>query len=263
VSGRDYLQVEGLTRRFGGIVAVEDVSLRVAAGEVFGLIGPNGAGKTTLLNCICGVYVPQAGRVVLDGNDLTGKRPHKVMAAGVARTLQAADFFAEMSVLDFLRLSRLDHQVTSLTLCVLGLPNVRRSERAERDRALAMLKRFGLDQLADHELGSLPYGVRKLLDVGRALMTEPRLLLMDEPTSGTSLADREALRDLVGELRAEGITTVIVDHDVGFIAEVSDRLLAINFGRALGEGPPEEVLRRPDVLEAYVGLEADEASAAG
>jgi branched-chain amino acid transport system ATP-binding protein len=258
MSGAAFLDVQGLTQRFGGIVAVEDVSLRVAAGEVFGLIGPNGAGKTTLLNCICGVYVPQEGRVILDGLDLTGKRPHKVMAAGVARTLQAADFFAGMSVLDFLRLSRLEQQVTSLTLCILSLPKVRRSERAERDRAMAMLKRLGLEHLADHELGALPYGVRKLLDVGRALMTEPRLLLMDEPTSGTSLSDREALRQVVGELRAEGITTVIVDHDVAFIAAVSDRLLAINFGRALGEGAPEEVLRRPDVLEAYVGLE-DEA----
>jgi branched-chain amino acid transport system ATP-binding protein len=250
-----FFTIDGLTQRFGGIVALDDISLSVDEGQIFGLIGPNGAGKTTLLNCVCGVYTPASGRVTLGGTELTGRLPHQVMRAGVARTLQAADFFAEMTALDFLMLSRLDHQVTSLTACALGLPYVRRRERAERQRALAMLGRLGLDGVAGHELAGLPYGTRKLLDVGRALLTEPRLLLMDEPTSGTSLADREALRELVTGLRADGITTVIVDHDVAFIAEVADRLLAMNFGKRLGEGTPAQVLQRPDVLEAYVGLE--------
>lgn len=256
MTGAGFFEIDGLTQRFGGIVALDDISMSVGPGEIFGLIGPNGAGKTTLLNCVCGVCTPDSGRVTLGGAELTGRLPHQVMRAGVARTLQAADFFAEMTALDFLLISRLDHQVTSLAACALTLPHVRRRERAERRRAVAMLERLGLSDVALQELGALPYGVRKLLDAGRALLTEPRLLLMDEPTSGTSAADREALRQLVMGLRTDGITTVIVDHDVAFIADVADRLLAMNFGRRLGEGPPADVLHRPDVLEAYVGLES-------
>lgn len=255
------LTVEGLTQRFGGILAIDDLSVSVSRGEVFGLIGPNGAGKTTLLNCVCGVYLPARGRVVYAGRDITGRRPHRILTEGIARTFQAADFFGDMTVVEFLVLSRLRRQASSVTASLLGLPSVRRSERAERSLALDMLDRLDLVHLAGLRVGGLPYGARKLLDVGRALLAGADLLLMDEPTSGTSLADREALRRLVGEIRADGVTTVIVDHDVAFIADVADRLLAMNFGKALGVGTPREVLERPDVLEAYVGLEASEPAA--
>lgn len=203
------------------------------------------------------VYIPQSGHISVLGNEVTGLRPHRIAAAGVARTFQGADFFAEMPVIDFLLLSRLRYQATSLTGSILGLPRVRRSERGERARALGMLHRLELRDLADHPVGGLPYGVRKLLDVGRALLTEPQLLLMDEPTSGTSTADREALRHIAREIHNEGVTIVIVDHDVSFIADVTDRLLAMNFGKAIGVGTPAEVLARQDVLEAYVGLEPE------
>jgi branched-chain amino acid transport system ATP-binding protein len=250
-----YFEISGMSRSFGGITALDDVSVSVAKGEVFGVIGPNGAGKTTLLNCICGVYAPDRGRLLLDGTDLTGRRPHRVAESGIARTFQHADFFAAMPVIDFLLLSRLKHQTTSLTMCALGLPRARRTERAEHDRARQMLERFGLEQAGGSELGSLPYGTRKLLDICRALMTEPRVLLMDEPTSGTAAADRELLRHIVGSLREDGLTTVVVDHDVAFITDMCDRLLAMNFGRPLAVGKPHEVLARQDVIESYVGLE--------
>jgi branched-chain amino acid transport system ATP-binding protein len=251
-----YFSISGMSQSFGGIVALDDVSVSVAKGEVFGVIGPNGAGKTTLLNCICGVYVPDRGQLLLDGADLTGKRPHRIAEAGIARTFQHADFFAAMPVTDFLLLSRLRYQTTSLTATALGLRGARRSERAERERAWEMLERFGLEQAGRSVLGSLPYGTRKLLDICRALLTEPSVLLMDEPTSGTAAADRELLRRIVGQLRDDGLTTVVVDHDVAFITDVCDRLLAMNFGRQLAVGEPHEVLARPDVIESYVGLES-------
>ena len=251
-----YFSIVGMSQSFGGIVALEDVSVSVEKGEVFGVIGPNGAGKTTLLNCICGVYAADHGQLMLDGVDLTGRRPHRIAESGIARTFQHADFFADMPVIDFLLMSRLKYQTTSLTACALGLPGARRSERAERSRAWAMLERFGLAQAGRSGLGSLPYGTRKLLDICRALMTEPSVLLMDEPTSGTASADRELLRRIVGQLRGDGLTTVVVDHDVAFITDVCDRLLAMNFGRQLAVGKPDDVLARPDVIESYVGLES-------
>ena len=250
-----YFDIEHVTQKFGGIVALDDMTVSVNEGEVFGVIGPNGAGKTTLLNCICGVYLPATGRVVLSGETLTGRRPHRVAEAGIARTFQHADFFAEMTVLDFLMLSRLPHQTTSLTLCALGLPGTRRREKAERRRAVETLERFGLGSIKRADLGNLPYGTRKVVDICRALMTEPKVLLMDEPTSGTSATDRELLRDLIITLRDDGLTTVVVDHDVAFITDVCDRLLAMNFGKALAVGTPAEVLARQDVVDAYVGLE--------
>jgi branched-chain amino acid transport system ATP-binding protein len=251
-----YFEISDMTQSFGGITALDGVSMSVAKGEVFGVIGPNGAGKTTLLNCICGVYSVDRGRVLLDGTDFTGRRPHRVAASGIARTFQHADFFASMPVMDFLLLSRLPHQTTSLAVCALGLPRARRTERQERDSAWRMLARFGLEDVGRADVGSLPYGTRKLLDICRALLTEPSVLLMDEPTSGTAAADRELLRGIVDGLRDDGLTTVIVDHDVAFITDVCDRLLAMNFGRTLAIGQPHEVLARQDVIESYVGLES-------
>jgi len=251
-----YFEISDMTQSFGGIAALDGVSISVAKGEVFGVIGPNGAGKTTLLNCICGVYAADRGRLVIDGADLTGRRPHRIAASGIARTFQHADFFASMPVLDFLMLSRLPQQTTSLTRCALGLPRARRSERDERTRARQMLARFGLEDTGRSVLGGLPYGTRKLLDICRALLTEPRVLLMDEPTSGTAAADRELLRGIVDGLRRDGLTTVVVDHDVAFITDVCDRLLAMNFGRTLAVGQPHKVLARQDVIESYVGLES-------
>jgi branched-chain amino acid transport system ATP-binding protein len=250
-----YFEITEMSQSFGGILALQEMNVSVAKGEVFGVVGPNGAGKTTLLNCICGVYLPNTGTLTLDGVDLTGRRPHRIAAAGIARTFQHADFFAEMPVLDFLLLSRLQFQNKSLVACALGLPTVRRSERAERARAWEILERFGLAKVGKEHLGNLSYGTRKVIDVCRALLPEPQVLLMDEPTSGTSAADRDLLRDLVKQLREDGLTTVIVDHDVAFISDVCDRLLAMSFGKPLAVGTPHEVLSRQDVIEAYVGLE--------
>jgi branched-chain amino acid transport system ATP-binding protein len=248
-----YFDVMEMAQRFGGILALKDMSFSVERGEVFGIIGPNGAGKTTLLNCICGVYRMDGGRVVLDGTELTGSKPHKIVEVGITRTFQHADFFAEMSVEDFLLLSRLKTQVTSLANCALGLPRARCSERDEHRRAREMLARFGLVDIALERLANLPYGTRKVVDICRALM--PEVLLMDEPTSGTSAADRELLRGMVHQLRSDGLTIVVVDHDVGFISDVCDRILAMNLGRPLATGAPHDVLTRPEVIESYVGLE--------
>lgn len=248
-----YLSVEGLVQRFGGIVAVDELSFSVTSGEMFGVFGPNGAGKTTMLNCICGVNRYQVGSVTLGNTMLTGKRSHQIASLGVARTFQAADFFSEFSVRDYVMMGALHSACLSLTKNALYTPRALRSEKDQRERADVLLDQFGLLGEAERKTGVLPYGSRKLLDVLRALLMEPILLLMDEPTSGTTYDDREALRSAIRAIRERGITTLVIDHDVAFIGDTCDRALAMNFGRGLGVGEPGELLSRHEVREAYVG----------
>jgi branched-chain amino acid transport system ATP-binding protein len=249
------LTISDLSQNFGGVKAVAELSFSVGAGELFGVIGPNGAGKTTLLNCVSGLHHYSQGDITLGGTRLTGRTASQIANLGVARTFQAADFFPEFSVLDYLLLGRYRFCCRSLVRNALSTRGARRAERAERDRAADLLAEFDLAQYRDVEAGVLPYGTRKLLDVLRATLMEPVLLLLDEPTSGTTVADRESLRTAVARIRDLGVTTVIVDHDVRFISDTCDRALAMNFGRELGTGKPDELLARTDVRESYVGLE--------
>lgn len=251
------LRIEGLTQRFGGITAVDGLSMSVDPGELFGIIGPNGAGKSTLLNCISGVYRDMTGRVLLGTQALHKLRPHRIAMAGVGRTFQAADSFSDFTTLDYVLMGRLRYQQRSLVATMLHTPRVLRSEKAEKHQAMDVLDRLDLARVAGESLAKLPYGQRKLVDVVRVLMQNPRLVLLDEPTSGTTMEDRSALRALLGEIREQGVTTVVVDHDVQFIATTCDRLLAMNFGRELGTDSPQELLKRKEVVEAYVGLEGD------
>jgi ABC-type branched-subunit amino acid transport system ATPase component len=249
------LEIRGLRVAFGGLLAVDDLTFAVASGELFGLIGPNGAGKTTLLNAVSGLVPSRAGQIFLDEVPIERLRPHRVTKLGVARTFQAAEVFNDFRVMDYLLLGRFLQQPDSIVRAALRLPGPRRVARADEARALAMLADHDVAHIARRVLKELPYGMRKLVDLLRALMGSPRLLLLDEPTSGTAREDREVLRAALRDAQSQGITIVLVDHDVEFVSDLCDRVLVMNFGQNLGIGEPHEVLGRRDVQAAYVGLE--------
>jgi ABC-type branched-subunit amino acid transport system ATPase component len=233
------LEIDDLAVRFGGLHALDGIAVGVEEGHTLGIIGPNGAGKTTLLNAICGLVRPSRGEVRFRGQALTGRKGEQIAALGVARTFQLAEGFADFTVWDYVRL---------------GMAAAGKSRGADAERTcVTSLEVIGLWAERGRLLRSLPYGLRKLLDVCRATVSEPHLLLLDEPTSGLSAQERA---DMVVHLRTlkETIRTMlIVDHDVGFISAVSDQLYAIAYGKPLTQGPPEHVLRHPDVIAAYMG----------
>jgi ABC-type branched-subunit amino acid transport system ATPase component len=233
------LEIDDLAVRFGGLHALDGIAVGVEAGHTLGIIGPNGAGKTTLLNAVCGLVRPSRGEVRFRGQTLTGRKGEQIAALGVARTFQLAEGFGDFTVWDYVRLG-------------MAAAGQSRGSAAERTCAES-LEVIGLWGERARLLRSLPYGLRKLVDVCRATVSEPRILLLDEPTSGLSAQERA---DMVVHLRTlkETIRTMlIVDHDVGFISAVSDQLYAIAYGKPLTQGPPEHVLRHPDVIAAYMG----------
>jgi ABC-type branched-subunit amino acid transport system ATPase component len=249
----DILEVNSLRCVFGGVVAVDDVSFNVRAGEVFGIIGPNGAGKTTVLNCLSGSVSTSGGFATMGDARLTGMAPHMIMQSGVGRTLQLAEYFRDFSVLEFVMLGRRWHLPSSVWMYGLGLRRGRRREREEIAAVQRILERFGLADVATRPLRSLGYGVQRLADLARAVAGEPTLLLLDEPTSGSSTEDRDFLRHLVPSLRTSGISIVLVDHDVSFVSAVADRALAMAAGRCLTIGEPRDVLGHPEVISSYLG----------
>lgn len=254
MSGGATLSLSHVLRTFGGIRAVDDVSFEVAAGETVGIIGPNGAGKSVLLNVINGVYGAESGTIRLDDVRIDGLRPHQVTAHGVGRSFQATEQFRDFRAAEYVMLGRLSSQRRSLFTTAVSWPGVRQSEREEFSRAEAALDRFGLSGMALTRIGELPYGAQKLVDIARVLAAEPRLILLDEPTSGTTSVERGVISDVLGEVRRSDVTMVIIDHDVSFISDISERMLVMNYGRLLAEGTPEEVLARPDVIDAYLGI---------
>lgn len=247
------LSVRGVSIAFGGPRAVDEVSFDVGPGTVYGVIGPNGAGKTTLLNGISGVLPLATGEVWFDGIRVDALRAHRIADLGIARTFQAVEVFNDFTVTDYLMVGRLRFQDTSIIGSAFHLPRTRRSEQQERDLARARLAGVGLEASASAPLNALSYGQRKLIDILRARHSDPKLLLLDEPTSGTASDDRAQLREVLAESRAAGVTTVVVDHDVRFVNDVCDRIVVITSGRRIAEGEPEEVLGRDDVIKAYIG----------
>jgi branched-chain amino acid transport system ATP-binding protein len=233
------LEIDDLAVRFGGLLALDGIAVGVEEGHTLGIIGPNGAGKTTLLNAVCGLVRPSRGEVRFRGQTLTGRKGEQIAALGVARTFQLAEGFGDFTVWDYVRL---------------GMAAAGKSSGLDAERkCVASLEVIGLWAERARLLRSLPYGLRKLVDVCRATVSEPHILLLDEPTSGLSATERA---DMVVHLRTlkETIRTMlVVDHDVGFISAVSDQLYAIAYGKPLTQGPPEHVLRHPDVIAAYMG----------
>ena len=246
------LEVDGLSKRFGGLLAVDRVSFAVAPGEVFGVIGPNGAGKTTLFNLITGTLRPTAGTIRFHGEDLVGLGPHEVARKGIVRTFQATTVFREATVLDNLLrgyLLRFLYQPARL----LGRKRRADAVATAEARAREILQLLELDRFAQQKARELPYGSQKLLGIAIALVTQPRLLLMDEPAAGLNPGETQAMGRLVQQLRKTGIEIVLVEHDVRLIMSVCDRILVLNYGRAIALGPPAEIRSDPQVVEAYFG----------
>jgi len=248
------LSVSHVLRTFGGIRAVDDVSFEAAPGETLGIIGPNGAGKSVLLNVINGVYQIESGTIMLDQVRIDRLRPHQITAQGIGRSFQSTEQFRDFRAAEYVMLGRMSHQRRALFTTAVGWPGVRRSERAEFKLAEAALDRFGLAGLALTRIGELPYGAQKLVDIARVLAAEPRLILLDEPTSGTTSAERTIISDVLDSVAQSEVTMLIIDHDVSFISAISERMLVMNYGRLLAEGAPDEVLARPDVIDAYLGV---------
>jgi branched-chain amino acid transport system ATP-binding protein len=247
------LEVDRISLGFGGLKVLDQVSLSVRPGELLALIGPNGAGKTTVFNCISGIYRP-TGAIRFQGQDILGLRPHEVAGLGIMRTFQHGEIFPRMSVADNLMTARHRHVATNPLAEMLGLPSVRREEarhRAEVDRIIALVE---LDRHRDSVVGNLPYGVQKLVGFARALAANPALLLLDEPSAGLTRDEREDLAHFILKTQAAlDIAIIWIEHDMQMVADLADRIHVLDYGRSLADGPPEQVLKDPEVIKAYLG----------
>jgi branched-chain amino acid transport system ATP-binding protein len=250
------LRVEHLSVAFGGVKAVNDVSFEVRPGEVYTLIGPNGAGKTTIFNAIS-LIVPATGRITFEGRDLMGMAPHQVAKLGIARTFQNIELFEHATVLQNLLIGRHVHRGTNLASELLFLPSARREEHEFREAVEKVIDFLHLAHYRDQMVHGLPYGVRKVVELARALATGPRLLLLDEPSSGLNVEETDDMAFWIHDIQRDlGITVLMVEHDMGLVSRVSTRVLALNQGEMLAEGTAAEVQSHPGVVEAYLGAAA-------
>jgi branched-chain amino acid transport system ATP-binding protein len=251
-----YFEAQDISIRFGGLAALNGVSFEVEKGEVFSIIGPNGAGKTTIFNCINRYYNLDEGRLFLKDKNITKVSPHRVAELGIARTFQNIELFKNTTVIDNLLLGRHRHRRSNLFTETLFSRSVRKQEIESREKAEEVIDFLDLQAYRDQTVVNLPYGVQKTVELGRALTMDPELLLLDEPSSGMNLEEREDLTFWITDIKEElGITILLVEHDMRFVNEISDRILALNFGVVITQGSPEKVMAHPEVIKAYLGEE--------
>jgi branched-chain amino acid transport system ATP-binding protein len=250
------LAAKGLTRRFGGLIAVNNVSFSVNEGEIFGLIGPNGAGKTTLFNLVTGLIHPSSGQMLYRGDEISKLRPHQIAKKGIARTFQNIRLFADLSALENVMIAQHIHTKSGLFTGVLGLPPAPREEQKTRSRAFELLELVGLSDRADEKASNFPYGDQRRLEIARALALEPNVLLLDEPAAGMNPNEKQQLSDFIRQIRQQfNLTILLIEHHVPLVMGLCDRIAVLNFGQLIAIGNPADVKSDRAVIEAYLGTD--------
>ncbi|HZJ03184.1 MAG TPA: ABC transporter ATP-binding protein [Thermoleophilia bacterium] len=249
------LRVESVSKRFGGLEALRDVTFSLYEGQIKALIGPNGAGKTTLFNLVSAIEAPTEGSIVFAGKEITGMTSDRACRVGIGRTFQHSKLFDDMSVLDNVKVGRHAKSNAGLLAAFFTTPRHRREEQAITEASIRALRRVGIEEHAAAQAGSLPLGERHLLEIARALATEPRVLLLDEPAAGLNNEETDRLADSVRRIRDEGITVLLVEHDMGFVMNISDEVVVLDYGRKIAEGPPLMIQNDEEVIRAYLGAD--------
>lgn len=247
------LELSGITQVFGGVIALEDVSFTIGAGDITGIIGPNGAGKTTLFNIITGLYTRTSGRVLMEGKDISGYPPERLARLGMVRTFQNIELFGSMTVRENVMVGLHTRSSCGMLSSALKLPWSLVEERRIKDKALTWLDFVGLGDMAETIAGNLPFGKGRLLEIARAMALEPRIILMDEPAAGLNSQETLGLARLIRSIRDQGVTIVLVEHDMELVMDISDRIVVLNLGKKLAEGTPGEIQENPEVIAAYLG----------
>lgn len=248
------LEIQNLAMRFGGLLAVDGVSLDVREREIHSIIGPNGAGKTTVFNCMSGFYKPSGGKIIFQGKEIQGKPDYKISRMGMVRTFQHVRLFTQMSVVENLLVAQHRHVNTNLLAGLVKTPDYRARERKSLDRAAYWLKRIGMLDQANIDAGNLSYGQQRRLEIARCMVTEPKLLMLDEPAAGLNPAETLELNQLIVSLKEDyNVSVVLIEHDMNLVMDISDRITVINQGRPLANGTPQEVRANEDVIKAYLG----------
>lgn len=255
--GAPLLQMQGVTVKFGGLTALDDVTFDIRRGEILGLIGPNGAGKTTAFNAMTGVYRPTSGQVVFDTEPLTKVKRNQITRRGIARTFQNIRLFSDMTALENVVVGTDARHKTSVPGAIFRTPRHRREERDAIDRGMALLEFVGIGGRATQQARNLPYGDQRRLEIARALATEPKLLCLDEPAAGFNPAEKEELQALIRKIRDDGFTVLLIEHDMRLVMGVTDRIVVLEFGRKIAEGVPAEIRDNPAVIAAYLGVPDD------
>ncbi|WP_288372086.1 high-affinity branched-chain amino acid ABC transporter ATP-binding protein LivG [uncultured Marinobacter sp.] len=248
------LEVSNLSMRFGGLLAVDGVNLDVQEREIVSVIGPNGAGKTTVFNCLSGFYTPTGGKILFEGKEVQGKPDYKISRLGMVRTFQHVRLFNQMTVVENLLVAQHRHLNTNLLAGLIKTPNYREREKKSLDRAAYWLNRVGLLDLANRDAGNLAYGQQRRLEIARCMVTEPKLLMLDEPAAGLNPAETKDLNQLIVSLKEDyNVSVLLIEHDMSLVMDISDRITVINQGRPLASGTPAEVRQNDDVIKAYLG----------